>query len=184
MKLFGLFGPSFTSDNTISITISLFFQSSFHLSLTVLVFYWFSINIYTWKWFTFLLGYDTRTVRAFCHDFHMLRLYIRVRSLKLWYLHSTIPLQDLKFDIIPFHSPLLGESFLVYCPSLIYMLKFRVCSFAGEEQNIYCYIQICLQQSSSEHRLWIIMWRHSPANSAEAEKLRSKTNSSQKSQII
>eukprot|EP00924_Labyrinthula_sp_SR-Ha-C_P010432 maker-scaffold_141-snap-gene-0.13-mRNA-1 protein AED:0.47 eAED:0.70 QI:0/0/0/1/0/0/3/0/114 len=34
MKLFGLFGPSFTSDNTISITISLFFQSSFHLSLT------------------------------------------------------------------------------------------------------------------------------------------------------
>ena len=116
------------------------FQSSFHLSFTVLVRYRSPINIQLQKKFISKLGQQSQTTRLFVFDrtilpnrlrgYHPFQrgfptdLCLRLTSDRNSRLQLFTLGKDFQSELLPFHSPLLGQSLLVSFPLLTDMLKF------------------------------------------------------------
>lgn len=129
---------------TISSTISLFFQSSFHLSLTVLVRYRSLDHIQPLMEFTTNLELQSQTARlqqyskckhnriiyrAFTfYDLTFQPNYIQSYPLSNT-IHTTTRHRRFRLGLFPIHSPLLRESLLFSFPLLNQMLQFSRSSY-------------------------------------------------------
>lgn len=129
---------------TISSTISLFFQSSFHLSLTVLVRYRSLDHIQPLMEFTTNLELQSQTARlqeySNCSSYRIIYRaftfydltfqpnYIQYNQLSNT-LHTTTRLGRFRLGLFPIHSPLLRESLLFSFPLLNQMLQFSRSSY-------------------------------------------------------